>query len=285
MSLELATLDALLPSSGAQQPVTASQQLAQALGEYAAIQGKYSKNHPDVKRLKIQIENLESELEADDVASDEDPLTQYKSPLFLKINSNIDASEREIKRIFARKRDINDKLAMFEKRVAETHQVKRAYDDLMRDYDNNLLKYKELRAKELQAELAQNLETENKGESFSLIEPPLVSTKPQKPNRAKIFIMGVIISIGIGIGLALIFEFLVGGVRGYDEISRITGSVPLVIIPMLTVKDEVVQSTSSRYNKLYWAIAAVLVFIIGFHYLIMDLEIFWFKLLRKISLL
>lgn len=285
MSLELANLDALLPTFGAQQPATATQQLAQAKGEYAAIQGKYSKNHPDVKRLKRQIESLESELTADQKASNEEPEAQYKSPLFLKINSKIDSSEREIKRIFARKKEINEKLSMFEKRVAETHQVKRAYDDLIRDYDNNLAKYKELRAKELQAELAQNLESENKGESFTLIEPPLVPNKPEKPNRPKIFIMGAVVSIGIGIGLALLFEMLVGGVRGYNEISRVLGSSPLVVVPMLTVKGEQVQNTTSRYTRLYWVIGVAVLFVIGFHYLIMDLEIVWFKLLRKISLL
>jgi len=284
MSLELANLDAFLPSMGAQQPVTSGQQLALAKSEYTILQGKYSENHPDIKRLKRQIETLEAKL-ASDKSGKKVETTQYKSPLYLKINSKIDLSEREIKRLFSRKKDIREKLELYEKRAGETHQVKRAFDDLIRDYDNNLAKYKELRAKELQAALAQNLESENKGESFTLIEPPLVANKPEKPNRPKIFVMGVVVSIGVGLGLALLFDMLVSGVRGYNEIGRVLGASPLVVIPLLTIKKETVKKVRNRYKRVYWLVALIILLVIGFHFLVMDLEIFWFKLLRKISFL
>ncbi len=286
MSLELASLDALLPSMGSQRPTTVSQQLTLAKNEYAALQSKYSQKHPDIKRLKRQIESLELELAAE--ADNGAVSSSNKSPLFVKIHSRIDASEREVKRLFKRKKDINKKLKLYEKRVAETHQVKRAYDDLVRDYDNNLAKYKELRAKELQAELAQNLESENKGESFTLIEPPSVPNKPEKPNRPKIFSLGVVASIGIGVGLAILFDMLVGGVRGYSDISRILGANPLVVVPILTVKDDKPSQEGNKYKRIYWLIglaALAVVAMMGVHFLIMDLEVFWFKLLRKISLL
>ena len=186
MNIELANLDALMPSPGMQQqPTTAVQQLALAKSEYTTLQGKYSDNHPDVKRLKRQIDSLELEVEQSVNTNDATP-TQYRSPLYLKIQSNIKSSEREINRLLVAKKELKEKLALFEKRVADTHQVKRAYDDLIRDYDNNMAKYQELKSKELQAQLAKNLESENKGESFTLIEPPRVPGKPEKPNRPKI---------------------------------------------------------------------------------------------------
>jgi len=286
MSLELANLDAFLPSMGAgvSQPVTSRQQLVLVKSEYAILQGKYSENHPDIKRLKRQIKSLEAEL-ATSTSDKKTEKSQYKSPLYLKINSKIDSSEREVRRLFSRKNDIREKLGVFEKRVAETHQIKRAYNDLIRDYDNNLAKYKELRAKELQASLSQNLEAENKGESFTLIEPPSVANKPEKPNRPKILVMGVIASIGVGLGLALLFDILVSGVRGYSEIGRILGASPLVVVPLLTTEKVIVKKVRSRYKRVYWLLALIVLIVVCFHFLVMDLEIFWFKLLRKISFL
>ena len=285
MNIELANLDGLMPSPGMQQqPTTAVQQLALAKSEYTTLQGKYSDNHPDVKRLKRQIESLELEVEQSVNTNDATP-TQYRSPLYLKIQSNIKSSEREINRLLVAKKELKEKLALFEKRVADTHQVKRAYDDLIRDYDNNMAKYQELKSKELQAQLAKNLESENKGESFTLIEPPRVPGKPEKPNRPKIFVLGVAGSIAVGVGLALLFEFLVGGVRGYDKIRKITGTAPLVVIPILTVKGEHIVKTSNPYTKIYWLLGAIVVLVIGVHFFVMDLEILWFKVLRKISLL
>jgi succinoglycan biosynthesis transport protein ExoP len=284
MNIELANLDALMPSTGTQQPTTVAQQLALAKGEYTALQDKYSENHPDIKRLKRKIESLELEVKQS-VNKTNTHAAQYRSPLSLKLQSSIKSSQREIARILSAKKELKQKLALFEKRVADTHQVKRAYDDLIRDYENNQAKYQELKSKELQAELAKNLESENKGESFTLIEPPRVPGKPEKPNRPKIFILGVAGSIAVGVALALLFELLVGGVRGYNEISRVTGRAPLVVIPMLTVKEEHIVKTTNRYTKLYWLLGAVVILVIGVHFFVMDLEIIWFKVLRKISLL
>ncbi len=283
MKIDLASLDAMLPSSASQQPATLGQQLAQAKIEYTGLQGKYSENHPDLKRLKRKIESLEAELGAGSNKSSEQ--AKYKNPLSQRMKSKINSSEREIRRLHERKNEINQKLAVYEKRVAETHQVQRAYDDLSRDYENNLAKYQELRAKELQAELGENLESENKGESFTLIEPPSVPNEPEKPNRPKIFIMGTVASIGFGVGLALLFEMLVGGVRGYNEISRVMGNSPLVVLPIIKTKSENIEKVANRYNKFYWSIGLLVLLVLGFHFFVMDLEIFWFKALRKISLL
>jgi len=287
MSLELANLDALYPLVGSQQPVSASQQLAQAKAEHASLQGKYSPNHPDIKRLKRQIESLENEL-GHAGGSGATQANKGKGPLFIKINSKIGSTEREIKRLHHRKNEVKEKLASYGKRVVQTHQVQRAYNDLTRDYDNNLAKYKELRAKQLQAELAENLESENKGESFTLIEPPLVASKPEKPNRPKIIAAGVVVSIAIGVGLALLFEMLMGGVRGYNQISRVINGVPLVVIPVITTIQAPVKKATGLMTvdrRVYWAIGAGLIVVASFHFLVMDLEILWFKVLRKINLL
>ena len=288
MSVELANLDALYPGVGTDNPMNSEQKLAQAKVQYAQLQTKYSSNHPDIKRLKREIEGLELELSSSTSKADESiKATAYKGPLYLKISSKIDSTEREIKRLAANRIKLQEKLAEYEKRVTETHQVKRAYDDLTRDYDNTLAKYKELRAKELQAELGENLESENKGESFTLIEPPTVPEKPEKPNRVKILALGLTASLGVGLGLALLFDMLVGGVRGYKAISRILDEAPLVVVPMIIAPQDVINRTITYKDKrvIIGALILVILIILGVHFLVMDLEIFWFKLLRKISLL
>ena len=283
MNLELANFDILVSQKSG--PLSVPQQLAQAKGNLASLKDKYSEHHPDVKRLKRLVESLEDELKTKNITNNGEPKNEYKSPLFLKLSSQIRSTEREIKRLLKRQKQAKEELASFEKRVADTHQVKRAYSDLVRDYDNNVSKYKELRAKELQAELAQNLESENKGESFTLIEPPSLPSKPEKPNRFKIFIMGFAASLGLGVGLALLYEMLMGGVRGYKDISRIFGYSPLVVVPVIKVASETVIKPFNRYTKLYWLIGIAALLLLGFHFLIMDIQILWFKFLRVISLL
>jgi len=285
MSLELANLDALYPSGGSGQATTPSQQLAKAKAVYANLQGKYSPNHPDIKSLKRQIESLENGLGSSGEGGKPDKL---KSPLSIKINSKINSAEGEIKRLHIRQKEVTKKLASYDQRVVQTHQVQRAYNDLTRDYEGQLAKYKELRAKQLQAELAENLETENKGESFTLIEPPLVATDPEKPDRLKIIVIGLLLSIAIGIGSTILLEMFVGGVRGYNQISRVINCAPLVVIPLITTKQEELKEVIEKTGidkRIYWVAAIGIAAVLGVHFLVMDIEIIWFKVLRKISLL
>ena len=50
-------------------------------------------------------------------------------------------------------------------------EIEREYRDLTRDYDNAQTRYREIKAKQMQAEVAQELEKDRKAERFSLGEP------------------------------------------------------------------------------------------------------------------
>jgi polysaccharide chain length determinant protein (PEP-CTERM system associated) len=277
------------PESAQIQVETAGQKLARAQTEYDRLSAKYSAHHPDIKALSNQISDLEKQVKEEansiDKPSSSGQFRRTRNPLYGQFSAKINASEREAIRLQERNEAIKQKIADYDERIVRTHQVKRAYDDLTRDHENKLRKYEELRSKQLEAELAQNLESENKGESFTLIEPPLVPSKAEKPDRVKLFVMGVVASIGASLGLALLIEMLFGGVRGYNQMSRIIGQAPLVVISMITSREDILKKKKGRLN-IALAIILLLGFCIaGFHYWVMDLEVLWFKLLRKISLL
>lgn len=258
------------------------------------LKQRYSDSHPDVKLGQNQVQDLELELsqavlqakQTQKKATKSGTLEkQLMSPVYLQIKSKIDSSEREIIRLQSRQTELNQKLADFEQSVVKTHQVKRAYDDLTRDYQNNVAKYKELRAKQLEAELAQNLESENKGESFTLIEPPRIPSKAEKPNRPKLLAMGIVGSIGAGLGLAILVEMLFGGIRGYEQITRVLGSAPLVVVPVITTLQDLKAKKTLRKRIIILIIILLIFSIASFHIWVMDLEVLWFKIIRTISVL
>ncbi|PCJ30894.1 MAG: sugar transporter [Gammaproteobacteria bacterium] len=263
-------------------------ELAEITEHLMQIKQRYSANHPDVKSVTKQLKLLEDKVAASEskgVRLSPNKLGNRMNPAYLQIKSRIDSSEREIVRLRNGLADVKSKLTVYEQRIVQTHQVQRAYDDLTRDHVSNLRKYEELRAKELEAGLAENLESENKGEKFSLIDPPLVPNKAEKPNRAKIVVMGVVMSVGIGVGLALAMELLLGGIRGYKQISRVLGSAPLVVIPVITTVQDIQLKAANRKRILFILLLLMGLSVVGFHFLIMDLEVLWFKVIRKISLL
>jgi uncharacterized protein involved in exopolysaccharide biosynthesis len=262
--------------------------------EIAAVQSnllnlkqRYANEHPDVKAEEANLARLEQrlkELPADPSANPAAP-TNNRNPVYIEVKAKIDATEREISRLRERQEQLRAKLADFESRVVQTNQVQRAYMDLTRDHENKLAQYQQLRAKQLQAELAETLESENKGESFTLIEPPQVPSSAEKPNRPKLLMMGFAASVGTGFGLAFLIEMFFGGIRGYSNITRVVGKAPLVVIPFIRTEKE----KSKRRALIYrWLIVLFLFGIAAialFHFFVMDLEVFWFKLLNKLSLL
>jgi uncharacterized protein involved in exopolysaccharide biosynthesis len=259
-------------------------ELSAAEKQLIVLKQRYADNHPDVKALIKRVETLKKQ-STNQKSTKRTGTARQSNPLSRQIRAKIAATEREIIRLNDRESEIKLQLAEYERRIVETHQVQRAYTDLTRDHENNLAKYQELKAKQLEAELAQNLESENKGESFTLIEPPLVSFKPEKPNRLKILAMGVVASLGVSFGLALLLDMIFGGVRGYNAVTRIVGQAPLVVIPLITTASDLRRKVMSRKKAVYALIILFLLSIIGFHFFVMSLEIFWFKLMRKISLL
>ena len=272
-----------------------SSELELATQHLSELKQRYSLSHPDVKSSSKQVAELEQQLtqaesQVKNTSKEQGKKTaakekQLMSPIYIQFKSKIDSSEREIIRLKSRQTEVQAKLADFEQRVVKTHQVKRAYDDLTRDYENNMAKYKELRSKQLEAELAENLESENKGESFTLIEPPLVPSKAEKPNRPKILAMGVVASVGVGFGLAFLAEMVFGGVRGYKQIARVIGSTPLIVIPHIITLQDTRLKSRNRKRLLFLAFILFSLLIAAVHIWVMDLEVLWFKVIRKISLL
>ena len=261
-------------------------ELEQANVELNTLKEKYAANHPDIKALNNKISSLQKRLKN---ASDDKKTTNQSSenvnPAYVQIRAKIASTEGEIARLKNRQEEIKAKIADFEKRVAETYQVQRAYSELTRDHENTLAKYRELRSKQLQAELAQNLESENKGESFSLIEPPSVPSKAEKPNRPKLLVLGLGASVGAGLGLALLVEMFFGGVRGYTQVAHIVGKSPLVVIPVITTTRELARRKTLRNRWIIIAILLAIASVIAVHFYVMNLEVLWYRLMRKVSLL
>jgi len=267
---------------------TTASALELARTELSQLRERYSENHPDVKHAIAKVEALKLETNnAQEEASVTAKIDNKRevNPLYTRLQTNIKLLYSEQKRLVNRQAELREKIADFEERVVRTHQVKRVYDQLIRDHESNLAKYTELKSKQLSAELAQSLETENKGESFTLIDPPQVAGKPVKPDRTKLTFLGIAVSFVIGLVLALIIEFLFGGVRGYKNISDVIGQPPLATIQIIKTKDDIRHQRNRSLRLLMLACVFALLGVVAFHLFIMSLDVLWFKVVRKITLL
>ncbi|CAN5184057.1 Wzz/FepE/Etk N-terminal domain-containing protein [soil metagenome] len=85
----------------------------------------------------------------------------------------------------------------------------------------------------LNARAAVRMGSENKGERLSIIDPPVVSDQPLRPNRLLILAAGIGGGLLLGLALALLVEFIRRPIRGVGAVKNVTGAEPLVVVPTL----------------------------------------------------
>ena len=245
--------------------------------EYKALLDKYSNTHPDVKALKRKLDNYV------DPTPEKTDSTNINNPAYVQIQSQINLANVETKNLSQQKAALNEQIKKLEANVAQTHQVERGYSDLMRDLENQKAKYTDLNAKYLEAKTSQNLEVEQKAEKFTLLEPPRLPDKPEKPNRIKILFIGFIFSIAGGLGAGLLAEMMDGSIRNHKVLTQLVGSEPLTVIPYIENQDDI---KKNRRNQLNFAIliAALLIgTIVAIHYLYMPIDILVNKVSSQLS--
>lgn len=124
-------------------------------------------------------------------------------------------------------------IAEYQRRIAETPSVERALASLTRDYENMFAEYQELLKKRQDAQLAQNLEQNQQAEKFSILEPALRPERPSSPDRPKLIVLALFLTIGAGGGIALVAELLFATVRGRDHIARVVDEHPIAVVPFI----------------------------------------------------
>ncbi|MFO1466809.1 MAG: hypothetical protein U1F35_10290 [Steroidobacteraceae bacterium] len=140
-----------------------------------------------------------------------------------------------------------------------------------------------MRQKEMEAQLVQNLETERKGERFTLIEPPMQPEIPVSPNRKLIVLIGAVLAIGVSIGLLFLLEATDTRIRDRDHVVQLLGVPPLAIVPYMHVREE---RNSQRRRRLLImaAVASTLILsVLLFHLFIRPLDLVWYEILQRIG--
>lgn len=284
LNLELSNISPFIQysSDSSGRAITPRQRLMQLKEQYSRLIIGYAESHPDIVRIKEEISVAESEVESTKTSVEDD---EALNPLYRQIKSRITATEKELKRLADRRVKLENDLADYKQRVIRTHQVKRNYDEMTRDHSNKLEKYQELRSKQLEANIAQNMEAENKAGSFKLIEPPTIAEKPVKPDRKKLLLMGIILSFGTGVGLMLAAEFLDSGVRGVSGISRVLGQPPLAVVHHIYNHEDLRTRSVNRQKLIAICFGFCVCGVVVFHFFIMRLDILWMKVMAKISVI
>jgi hypothetical protein len=146
----------------------------------------------------------------------------------------------------ARRDELRAKIEDYEQRLLSTPQVEQEYRPLVREYENAVRHYDEIKTKQVQAQIAQQLEASQKGERFSVIEPPQLPTSAEEPSRPTILLIGWVLALMGGLGYAAVAEAGDRSIHGERGLAAVTGELPLVSVPYIMTKQDIAHRRRAR---------------------------------------
>ena len=257
-------------------------ELDEAKAQLARAREKYSADHPDVVRLQRAVDGLASAVEAAaNTGKKREATTHSDNPVYIQVKGELDALAVERDRSVKRRDELQAKFDDYERRMAKSPEVEREFHTMSRELETAQLEYKLILAKQTEAQVSENLESERKGERFTMIEPPQMPEKPISPNRLLIVVMGLLLSLALGVGAAAAHESFDASVRGPTDIRQLLQVPALASIPVIvTTEDRARRRKMIRYS---WGgtVVAVILIVVTFHLFVRPLDVVWLSVLRR----
>jgi len=206
MKKEIEALRKEVASTETAASLAARQQQQQA--ELQSLRERYSADHPDVKRLERQIAETESALSRASSQQSQRAALASKpdNPVYIQMQAQLQAAESELKSLQLSKKQAEAKIGELEQRMKQMPEVQQQYSKLLAELDSARKNHADISAKQVQAQLSEALEKEQKGERFTLVEPPPLPEDPASPNRPAILFLGLMLAAAAGVGTVAMRE-------------------------------------------------------------------------------
>lgn len=254
--------------------------------ELINLKTKFSDLYPDVKKLNQEIQELSVKVEQSKAEKEEEKKANEdtsKNPAYVTLSSRLAGMKSDVESTMNHMKDLEKEATVYKERLAATPGVEEKYNNLLTEKQSLTAKYNDLQAKMMEAKVAQGLESQQKGERFTLVESARLPESPEKPNRLAILLIGIVLGIGAGVGFASIMEFSDTSFRDSETLIRATGFPVLTEVPIIITREDRVKNRVKRLVIILVILGSIGAAVILFHIYVMDLDVLWAKLMRRFS--
>jgi polysaccharide biosynthesis transport protein len=213
--------------------------------QLADLRSHYTDRHPDVRKLKEQIaemEKLKRQAEARIAAAPASGVTDEtqhaSSPTEMEVESQLKANKVEIENRQRAIQNLQKGIGDYQARLNMTPVREQQMSELTRKYDQSRKNYEELQAKLAQSGMATELEKQNQGAQFRVLDPPNLPQKPYSPNRLKLDLIGLVAGLVVGMVVLGGAEIVDDRIYSKEELATIVSAPVLSEIPRLTTAAE-----------------------------------------------
>ena len=266
-------------------PNDLARQIEAAEKNLVDLRQKYAPKHPDVRKAEKAVEDLRVRAASQPAIRPTRPaLSQPDNPAYIALQTQISATDMDMQGLRAERANLAARYESFRSRLEKSPLVEQEYKTLMRDLTDAQQQYQQTVTRLMAAQEALVLEKEQVGEKMTLVAPPIVPEKPSSPNRLALLLIGFVLAIGSGVGVASLAEFMDSAVHSPEELASLTGAPVLAVIPYISTPCELSRHRNRRLATWGGCAVGLILVVSAVHFLIRPLDVILFQIIRKISL-
>ncbi len=245
------------PSNRPLTPLEAAQnEVARIQAERTSLLNRnYTPDHPDVARKNRELAQAEDVVKRLRSSVSARPREESGSaagrtaapavsadiaddPATAQLKSQLESNRLEIENLSKEEKRLKAAIAQYESRLNQTPVREQQEAGITRETEALRQEYAELQKKEQDSQLATNLEKEQVGQQFRLVDPPSLPLLPSKPKRLQLSLGAVGAGFVFGLALVLFLEMRDTSFRSEKDLSK-RFSPPFIIgVPDLPTPGE-----------------------------------------------
>ena len=201
---------------------------------------RYGEKHPEVQRLRRQLSELKTQMKAANASSSTftAPQGPPDNPMYIQTQNQLADVDAQIRGINERTNALQTNITDLQKRILQTPTVEAEYTSLQSQYQVALQRYQSFKDKEADAQVAQTMEQQSKGETFSVIEPPAFPDTPASPNRRLLMAVGFLMSAMLAAAAMIGLDMLDPRIYEPKSLVQAFGEMPLATVPYIRTSEE-----------------------------------------------
>ncbi len=228
------------------------QQLAQMEANLIQLKSQYTNKYPDVVSQEAAIALLKKKIQSQDAGPDSEgkPKTDSKSeakpqqPLSVEpaqiqqLRSQLRADEENLKALRQEQGRLKEQVRLYQSRIEMSPAIEEKYKEITRDHQTALSFYDGLLRKKQESSMAADLQSQQQGEQFRVLDPADLPVNPTFPNRPLFGLAGLGLGLMAGLGLIWWLEGRERILRTENDVESLLGIPSLVAVPTAVLKLE-----------------------------------------------
>jgi polysaccharide chain length determinant protein (PEP-CTERM system associated) len=237
---------------------------------------KYTEVHPDVLRVKEEIEALKAQGKDGNASrmigdmENEEAGMSTLNPIYQQLKEEQARTGLELAAIAAKEKHFNSLIDSKKAYLRNMPDEKKKLIDLEREKDTYMTIYEDLVQRLGRSEVSKQMEVQDKAATFKIVDPAILPVEPVSPNRLRLLLLGIFAGLAGGFGVVVLLDHTDNSVKNLETIK--TFDMPLLaIIPNMQNSEETMKKR--REDALLYGLACV--------YMLLVLSVIAFEFLES----